>query len=76
MVDIPVARTTNIRLQTASSTRTIGSRNPIDKALNSSLDISPELEPALVLITGLCQVWRHITVYTVLTQEEILEEGR
>ena len=33
-------------------------------------------EPTLKQIAGLCQVWRHITVYTVLTQEETLEEGR
>ena len=41
----------------------IGKRNPTDKALSSCLDISPQSEPALKWIAGLCQVWRHITVY-------------
>ena len=52
-----------------------GKRNPIDKALKSNLDTSPKSEPALEYISGLRQVWRHITAQLVLTQEEIPEEG-
>ena len=48
----------------------IDSRNVI-----ISLDISPESEPALKKIVGLHQFWRLITVYMVLTHEEIPEEG-
>ena len=52
-----------------------GKRNPNNKALNSYLDIRPKSEPTIKQMAGLHQVWRHITVYTVLTQEEIPEEG-
>ena len=38
-------------------------RNPTDKALNTSLDISPESESTLKQIAGLRQVWRHITAH-------------
>ena len=48
---------------TNSTNRSIGKRNPIDKALNSSPDISTKPE------------W-HIAMSTVLTQEAIPEEGR
>ena len=34
---------------------------------------SPESKPALKQIAELCQVWRHIAMNTVLTQEEIPE---
>ena len=53
----------------------IGKRNPTDKALSSCLDISPELKPTLKWIAGLHQVWRYITMYTILTKEEIPEQG-
>ena len=42
----------------------------------STVYTSPESEPTLKRIAGLQQVWRHITVYMVLTPEEIPEEGR
>ena len=41
------------------------------KFIVTCLNISPKTEPALELR----HVWRHITVSTVLTQEEIPEEG-
>ena len=53
----------------------IGKRNPTGKALNTSLDLSPKSKPALKQIAGQRQVWRHITIHTVLAQEAIPEEG-
>ena len=45
-------------------------------ALNQS-EYKPPIRacPRAINISGLHQVWRQITVQTVLTQEEILEEG-
>ena len=57
------------------NTESIVKRNPTDKALNSSLDISPESVPTLNQISGQHQVWRYITAHTVLTQEAILDVG-
>ena len=51
-------------------------RNPIDKALNSKCGYKPQIKSQpQSYIAGLRQVVRHITMSTVLTKEEILEEG-
>ena len=51
------------------------SPSPQSPQVGLTVQVRPESESALKQIAGLRQVLRHITVYTILTQEEIPEEG-
>ena len=59
-----------------STKKPLGKRYPTDKALKLIWTHTPNQSPPKSYTAGLRQVWRHVTAQSVLTQEEIPEEGR